>query len=111
MSKTNVVMGNLKWALAAQVTLYDMPNVGAATTAQGTAQVPGVKVGDMVFVSMDGFSGNAGYFISNAYVSAADTVSIRFGNATAGAINPAAASTINLNLLIIRPEYMLASIP
>lgn len=108
MSKSNVVMGNLKWALAVQVASSDLPNVTAATTAQGTVTVPGAKVGDMVFTSIDGLSASAGYFISNAYVSAADTVSIRFGNVTAGAINP---STFNINMLIVRPEYMLAAIP
>lgn len=105
MSKSNIVRGNLITALAVRVSL-NLPNVGAATTAEQTISVPGVKTGDMVFVSIDGAQ-NAGYFTSNSYVSATDVVTVRFGNTTAGAIDP---GTFNVNMLIVRPEYTLASV-
>lgn len=62
--------------------------VAAIVAPAQTFTVPGVKVGDAVTVNPP--AQTAGVAIANAYVSAANTVSIQFVNPTAGALTPAA---------------------
>jgi len=63
-------------------------SVAAATSAPQTFTVPGAQVGDAVFVTPPAV--NPGVAPVTARVSAADTVSISFMNATAGALVPSA---------------------
>ena len=79
---------------------FDPGATAAATTGEHTVTVPGVRLGDYVCVTAP--TGlNAGLGIVNASVTAADTVSGRFVNATAGSLNPTSAT---YQVLIIRPE-------
>lgn len=105
MSKSNIVRGNILTALAVQVSL-DLPSVATVTTAVSTVTVNGAKTTDMVFASLL-TNPTAGYSLVGAWVSAADTVSLRFSNVTAGTIDPA---TFSINLLLIKPEYFLTSV-
>ena len=58
------------------------------TTAEQTVTVPGLAVGDMVFVSKP--TAQAGLGVAGARVSAADTLAITFVNPTAGGITSTA---------------------
>lgn len=78
---------------------FDPASVAAATTAEQTLTLPGVKVGDVVFVNKP--SATAGLGIAGARVTAADTVGITFINATASPINAAAET---YTFLTLRPE-------
>lgn len=60
--------------------------VGANTTVERTFTVNGLLVGDIVMVNKPSFQ--AGLFIANARVSAANTLAIQFGNNTAAGITP-----------------------
>jgi hypothetical protein len=66
-------------------------SVAAATVAAQTFSATGLglQVGDIVQVAFQGAQ-TAGVSVSDAYVSAADAITIRFVNATAGAVVPAA---------------------
>lgn len=65
--------------------------VAANTTAEQTFTVPGVAIGDVVYVTKP--SAQAGLGIVNVRVSAASTVAITFSNNTAASITPTAAET------------------
>ncbi len=73
-------------------------SVAAATTAEQTFTVPGVLPTD--YVTAGGNTQN-GISIGQARVTAANTVGIRFINATAGALIPTAGTYL---FLVVRPE-------
>jgi hypothetical protein len=77
----------------------DLGSVDVNTTEEETATVPGVKVGDFVWVSKPTIE--AGLSITNARVSAADTVILQVSNNTGGAINEASET---LTFLVVRPD-------
>ncbi|MCP3683929.1 MAG: hypothetical protein GY861_14695 [bacterium] len=58
------------------------------TTAEQTVTVPGLAVGDMVFVSKP--TAQAGLGVCGVRVSAADTLAITFNNPTAGGLTATA---------------------
>jgi hypothetical protein len=62
--------------------------VNTITAPAQTFTVPGLKVGDAVFVTPPGQT--AGVTIGSARVSAADTLSIQFVNPTGGGLTPTA---------------------
>lgn len=64
-----------------------------------TFTVTGVKLGDTIIVNPP--AQTAGVAITNAYVSAADTISIQFVNPTAGALTPAAGTHV---ITVVRHE-------
>lgn len=65
----------------------DVASVAAATSAEQTFTLRGLRLGDFVMVSKPSLT--AGLAIGSARVSAADTIAIQFINATAGALDPA----------------------
>lgn len=65
--------------------------VAANTTAEQTFAIPGVAVGDVVYVTKP--TAQAGLGIVNVRVSAANTLAITFANNTAASITPTAAET------------------
>lgn len=77
----------------------DIANTPTITTADTTVTVPGVLVGDLVFVNKP--STSVGLGIANARVSAANTIIITTINPTVSGINPAAET---YDLIIMRPE-------
>ncbi len=80
-------------------TTINPASVAAATSAEQTFTVSGLKVGDTAFVNKP--TATAGLGIVGARVSAADTLAITFMNATASPIDAGSESYI---LLIARPE-------
>ena len=96
---TGIIAGNVFAAGVVSITL-DPASIGAATTSSQVFTVPGVRVGDVVTVNAP-VALNAGLGVVNAFVTAADTVSVRFINATAGAIDPAAGTYL---FYVTRPE-------
>lgn len=73
------------------VATLDFPNTAAQQSSDLTITVPGAAVGDAVALGVPNGSVNAnsGFF---AWVSAANVVSVRFCNFSAGAIDPASGS-------------------
>jgi hypothetical protein len=66
----------------------DFPSIAASSTAELTVTVTGAASGDTVYAAPTG-APEAG-LVWSAYVSAANTVTVRMANHTAGAIDPAA---------------------
>ncbi|HUN00413.1 MAG TPA: hypothetical protein PLI96_08015 [Halothiobacillus sp.] len=62
--------------------------VAAATTVEQSFTIPGVLPGDSIDVNPPALT--AGVVLSNARVSAANTVQIQFTNSTAGSLTPPA---------------------
>jgi hypothetical protein len=91
-TEVNPTPSGLEFAaiLAARATL-DFPNTGAQTSADLTITVPGAALGDVVDLGVPNGSVNANSCFT-AWVSAVNTVSVRFNNYSAGAINPASGS-------------------
>ena len=75
--------------LTASATL-DFPSIAAVSQANLTITVTGAAVGDEVMLSLPA-APTAG-IVFNAFVSAANTVTVRATNVTAGAIDPASAT-------------------
>ena len=73
--------------LAVISVVIDPASVATITTAEQTFTVPGLEVGDIVFVNKPTLT--AGLGIAGARVSAADQLAITFVNPTAGAIDAA----------------------
>lgn len=77
----------------------DFPSVAASVGVQDlTITVTGAAVGDPVALSLPAAI-NSG-LIFNAFVSAANTVTVRCSNITAGALNPASAA---FTVAVIKP--------
>jgi hypothetical protein len=66
---------------------YNPAEIAAATTAEQTVTVKGLKTTDMVLVKKPTLT--AGVGIVNARVSAADTLAVTWVNATAAPVDPA----------------------
>lgn len=95
----STIGGNV-FAAGVITTTINLASVAAATSAAQTFTVPGLKVGDFVFVNGPSTL-NDGLGIADARVSAADTLSLRVMNATAGALDAASAT---FTLFVVRPE-------
>lgn len=84
-----IISGNVAAMGIATVTI-DPASVAINTTAEQDFTVPGLKAGDYVFVNKPSLS--AGLGIAGARAKAANTLSLTFVNATAGAIDAASES-------------------
>lgn len=92
-----------RWGVILQS--LDVANVtNTNTSSEQDFTVPGLKVGDLVIAQKPTLS--AGLVVGNARVSAADTLSITFGNLTGSAVNPAAETW---RIFWFRPEKTSAS--
>lgn len=85
---------------------YDPANVVANTQADNatTITVTGAQPGDFVHVIKP--TATQGLFVKQAYVSAADTVTVTFENITGSDINPGSETYL---LIFIRPDGALLS--
>jgi hypothetical protein len=95
---TGIIAGNV-FAMGTIDITFDPAEVAAATTAEQSITVPGIKVGDLVFVRKPTLS--AGLGIAGARVSGNNTVAVTFINATAAPIN---AGSEVYQILWVRPE-------
>ena len=93
------INGNV-YAAGVLTTTIDLASVAAATSAEQTFTVPGLRLGDFVFVNIPSTLNN-GLGIAGARVSANDTLALRVMNATAGALDAASAT---FSVLVVRPE-------
>jgi len=66
----------------------DVANVGAGSESVQNFTITGLTTSDVVIVNKP--SNNSGLDMSQAWVSAADTLTIKFRNVSGGAINPSA---------------------
>ncbi|HEY3265335.1 MAG TPA: glycosyl hydrolase family 28-related protein [Armatimonadota bacterium] len=66
----------------------DFPSIAAKGAAELTVTVPGAQVGDAVSVSPNGAAESG--LVWSGYISAANTATVRVGNVSAVAVNPAA---------------------
>lgn len=87
-NNTGSGIGNIAIDVLMQATLSPAA-VAANTTAEQTFTVTGLAVGDVVG-SINKPTAQAGLSIAGVRVSAANTLAITFGNATAGSITPTA---------------------
>ena len=87
MPSTTVLRGNILQYFLIQPTLTPVA-VAANTTAAQTFTVPGLLTTDVLTVSPTGAQ-TTGIIIANDYVSAANTLTIQFGNLTASSATPA----------------------
>lgn len=94
------IIGGNTFAICAVSVNINPASVAAATSAEQSFTVPGVLLGDIV-VAIPASTLNAGLGVSHARATGTDTVAIRFVNATAGALDPAAA---DYTFLVVRPE-------
>lgn len=90
--------GNIARIFALQI-VFDPASVATITTAEQTKAVIGLKVGDLVFWQKP--TNTAGFGVTNARVSAADTLAITVVNPTAGAVD---AASETWTFLVFRPE-------
>lgn len=101
---TGLKSGNVMGFGVAQVT-FDPASIAAATTAAQTVTVPGVKTTDCVMVFKPSLT--AGVGIAGSRVSADNTVSITFVNATAGALDPGSEA---YTFVWFRPESIVGGV-
>jgi hypothetical protein len=102
MAAADIPTGNLANIVMLQATLTPA-EVAAATTAQQTFTVQGLRTSDMVFVQKP--TAQAGIGISGAVVIAANVLGISFVNATAAtATTPTAGETYLI--LVVRRENL-----
>lgn len=83
--------GGVNYTMAKTLTntaALDFPNTAAQTSSDLTITVTGAAVGDVVLLGVPAASVNADSCYT-AFVSAANTVTVRFNNYSAGAIDPA----------------------
>lgn len=81
--------GQVKRVLYGSATL-DFPSVASVTDSDLTIAVAGAKVGDPVFLATP--AAPTGNMAFTAFVSAADVVTVRAHNYTAGALDPTSAA-------------------
>lgn len=99
-----ILTGNVTALMVFQVSI-NLGNTATITTAVHSVTIPGLKVGDAIFVNKPSHSTGLG--IANARVSAADTLEITTVNPTAGGIDPAAET---YTILVARPETVATGI-
>lgn len=91
-----VIQGNVLAMTVGAVT-FDPANIAASGSSEQTFTFPGVKTGDMVFVSKPTATTALG--VCSARVSAADTIAVTF-IATAAANGPSE----TYQVLVVRPD-------
>ena len=73
---------------------FDAASINSATTAEQDITVSGVGANDILLSVVIPSSLNAGLGVVGARVKQADTITLRFMNATGGALNPGALTFI-----------------
>jgi len=94
-----ITLGNV-YGLMVVTVFVDIASIAANTTVEQSFNVPGVRLGDMVIVTTAS-AVNAGVFVASARVTAANTVALRVGNVTVGALDPVAQDCL---FFVIRPD-------
>ena len=100
---TTLPRGNIGRIFAVSVT-FNPAAVATITTAEQTATVTGVRLGDIVYSVKP--TATTGVGVVNVRVSAADTLAITFVNPTAGSVDPASETW---TFLVFRPTDTLGA--
>lgn len=79
---------------------FDMASVASATTAEQAVTVTGVASTDICIAVIPASGLNAGLAVTGGRVTAANQVTIRISNSTAGALDPASQ---NYTFVVIKP--------
>lgn len=85
---------------------YDPASIAAATVAEQTVTIPGLRVGDYV-ADITKPTLTAGVGIVNIRVSAANTMAVQWMNSTAAAVDPPSEV---YTAYIIRPERVMTGV-
>lgn len=101
MPSTTICRGNILASFIIGPTLTPVA-VAAAISAEQSFTIPGLLVGDFPDVSAN-VAQTAGIGIVSARVSALNTLTILFNNATAGSLTPVAGQ---YNIVVTRPENL-----
>lgn len=101
MPSTTLGRGNILYDFIIGPTLTPVA-VAGATSAEQSFTIQGLQVGDILDVNCN-VAQTAGIGIVNVRVSAANTMTLMFANATAGSLTPAA-GLYNIN--VGRPENL-----
>lgn len=88
MPATTIARGNELYDYLCLVTFTWSGSVGATSTAELTASLPGLQLGDYVDMYNNTAALTTGLSITNIRVSAANTLAVTVANTTAGALTP-----------------------
>ncbi|CAB4121109.1 hypothetical protein UFOVP154_27 [uncultured Caudovirales phage] len=94
-------VGNL-WKVGVFNLTLSPATVATTTTAEQTFAATGIGLLTTDFVMVQKPTAQAGLFISNPRVSAADTLAITFGNTTSGTLTPSASEVYKV--VVVRPQ-------
>lgn len=86
----DVRLGGIDTSILMASAALDFPSINAVSQADLTIAVPGAALNDTVELGLP--AAPAAGLVFNAFVSAADTVTVRATNVTAGAVNAASAT-------------------
>jgi len=102
MPQTTIGRGNVvyDWLISPTIT-WSAATVGATTTAELTATIPGLQVGDYVDLYVQNAAMTTGLAITNVRVSAANTLAVTWVNTTAGGLTVQTGPWL---MNIVRPE-------
>jgi len=100
MPSTTPSRGNILYGFVCGPLLTPV-SVAANTSAEQSFTVPGLQLNDIVDVNLFGAVQTAGVGITNARVSAANTLTLLFTNSTSGGVIPAAGTYA---IVVTRPE-------
>lgn len=81
------------------------PSLTANTSGTNTATIAGLAIGDLVYIQMTAPPGHI--FLENAYVSAANTVTISWTTDSTGVTG----STMPVTIFVLRPDKPQAQLP
>ena len=100
MPSTTILRGNVKDYFVINPSITPA-QVNANSTSSQTFTIYGLLTTDIINTSYNGGAQTAGIIISNDYVSAANTVTIQFLNATSSAATPASG---NYTIEVLRTD-------
>jgi len=101
MPSTTIQRGNALFDTLIAPTITWSGSVGATSTAELTATIPGFQVGDVISGTSIGAALTTGLSYTNWRVSAPNTIAVTWVNTTAGALTPQSGPW---NIEVMRPE-------
>ena len=101
MPQTTIGRGNILYDWLLSVTLTWSGTVGATSTAELTAAIPGLQFGDYIDMYLIGGGQVTGLTQINFRVSAPGVLAAQFSNSTAGALTPSVGPYL---VNVCRPE-------
>lgn len=84
----------------------DFPSIPANSSASYSIPVPGVRTGDIAFVTNAGTTNAAGIVLGQCNITAADNIVVRVANITTGAVDD---GSRDVYVIVIRPDAELLS--